>query len=143
MIIRKASITDINKLVSIGKKVKEFNISPNIKGFWDKAILQTLIKSKSDLILVAEENKNIIGFVIFTYNISTKKATFENAWVHPNYRGKSIISNLTKQGIKKLKSQGAKYICALVEVNNNHSIKFLKKHKFEKGFNFTWMHKKI
>jgi ribosomal protein S18 acetylase RimI-like enzyme len=93
--------------------------------------------------LVAKENDNLIGFVMFAHHVPTGKVTYENGWIHPGYRGRNIISNLTSQGLKKLKLRGAKYICTLVKVNNTSSIKFLEKNKFHKGFNFAWLHRTI
>jgi|SRR3989344_9367443 len=141
--IRKAKLKDVEKLILIGKKVSEFRVDSNVSGFWNKSQLVKLVRSKYDVILVAEEKDNIVGFVIFAHHIPTGKVTFENAWVHPNYRGKDIVSKLTKEGLKQLKSKGAKVICAYVEMDNENSRKFLEKNKFKKGHNFKWMYRSI
>jgi len=143
MNIRKAKLKDVEKLILIGKKVSEFRVDSNVSGFWSQIQLNKWIKSKSDVILIAEELNEIMGFVMFAHHIPTGKATFENGWLHKNYRGKDIISELTKEGLKQLKSKGAKYVCGLVKVKNDNSIKFLEKNKFKKGFDFTWMHRSI
>ncbi len=141
--IRKASKRDVKKLILIGKNVDEFQLGDSMKGFWSKSQLERWIKSRYDAILVAEEGKNIIGFVMFAHHVPTGKVTFENGWVHPDYRGKDVISNLTRKALKGLKRTGAKYVCALPSVKNINSIKFLEKNKFKKELDVKWMDRKI
>ena len=141
--IRNANVKDAIKLISIGKKVEEFKVDRNTKGWWSKEQLEKWARSKSDVILVAEEDKRIVCFVMFAHHTPTGKVTYENGWVDKKYRGKEIISELTKIGLKKLKAKGARYICGLVKKDNINSITFLEKNKFKKGFDFTWMHRTI
>lgn len=143
MEIRSALDTDIEELERIGKSVEEFRVDPKIKGFWTKKQLLKWIESKNDVILIAEEDNKIIGFVMFAHHIPTGKVTFENAWIDENFRGKNIIEELVSKGLKSLKEKGATYLCALSKTDNLASIKFLEKNKFMKGFDFTWMHREI
>ena len=141
--IRKANANDVAKLISIGKRVDEFKVDKETRGWWSKKQLEKWIKSKSDVVLVAEEDKRIVGFVMFAHHTPTGKVTYENGWIDREYRGKEIILELTKIGLKKLKAKGARYICGLVKKDNINSIIFLEKNKFKKGFDFTWMHRTI
>ncbi|MBI2629423.1 GNAT family N-acetyltransferase [Candidatus Pacearchaeota archaeon] len=141
--IRKAVIKDISKLLAIGRQIKEFKIDSKRPGFWSKKQLERWIKSKSDVILIAEENKNIIGFVFFAHHVPTGKVIFENAWIHPKYRGTGIINILTKEGVKQLKSKKANDLCSFVEIKNVRSRLFLEKNKFKRGLSFIWMYKEI
>ena len=136
-------VPDIPKIIKIGKITDEFRMDPNFKGFWSKEQLKDWINSKKDALIVAEINKEIIGFVMFAHHIPTGKVTFEDAWINKKFRGKGLIEKLTKEGIKDLKKKGATYICSLVKTDNIASIKFLEKNKFFKGFDFSWLHRKI
>jgi ribosomal protein S18 acetylase RimI-like enzyme len=85
---REATIKDINEIHRIASKVSEFSVSADTVNFWPKKILQNCVKSKSGLLLVAEENGKIIGFIIVNYNPTFSKAIIENIFVSPQYRGK-------------------------------------------------------
>ena len=141
--IRKAKVSDISFLEKIGKEVREFKVSKESKGFWNKEQLKNWILSKNDIILIAEDKEEIIGFVMFAHHVPTGKVTFENGWVRSDYRGKDIISKLTKEGLKQLKLKGARYVCGLVKKDNSSSIKFLRKNQFRKGSDFSWLHRKL
>jgi len=143
MKIRFMKISDISKIIQIGKSVEEFRVDSKVKGFWSKEQLANWVKSKKDSLIIAEENKEIIGFVLFAHHVPTGKVTFENAWINKNYRGKGIIERLVEEGIKDLKKKGATYLCGLAKIDNFASIKFLEKNKFMKGFDFSWLHRKI
>lgn len=141
--IRGMNNLDIPKIIKIGKSVEEFRVDSEVKGFWSKKQLENWIKSKKDSLIVAEEKNKIIGFVMFAHHVPTGKVTFENAWIDKNFRGKGIIEKLVTEGIKDLKKKGATYLCGLAKTDNFVSIKFLERNKFMKGFDFSWLHRKI
>jgi len=143
MKIRQAKKEDIEKIHSIAKKVKEFQVDPNMEGFWSKKDLEKWAKSKKDVFLVAEDNKQIVGFVTFTLHVPTGKVVFENAWVHRDYRKKRLASKLYREGIKQIKKKGGNYLIALVKEDAKSSMVFLKKNNFKKGYKFWWFHKPI
>jgi ribosomal protein S18 acetylase RimI-like enzyme len=141
--IRNMQISDIPKIIEIGKSVEEFRVDAKEKGFWSEQQLENWIKSEKDSLIVAEKDNEILGFVMFAHHIPTGKVTFENAWIDKKFRGKGLIEKLTKEGIKDLKKKGATYLCGLAKIDNSASIKFLEKNKFMKGFDFSWLHRKI
>lgn len=142
MKIRNAKLSDTEIILKRCSETEEFQVDPNIKESWSKDQIENLINSKDDVVLIAEENQ-LIGFVIFAHHVPTHKVTFENAWIDQGYRGKGIISKLTREGLKQLRKKGAIYICGLPKEDNQSSIKFLEKNKFKKGFKFIWMHRSI
>lgn len=141
--IRSMKISDIQDIIKIGKSIEEFRVDSKVKVFWSKEQLENWVKSKKDSLIVAGKDKKIVGFVLFAHHVPTGKVTFENAWIDKDYRGKGIIEDLVKEGIKDLKKKGATYLCGLAKTDNFASIKFLEKNKFMKGFDFSWMHRKI
>jgi len=134
---------DLDEVFNIGREIKEFKIDENFESFWNKEQLQNWIKSKSDVLLVAKEKEKIVGFILIAVHNPTQKATIENIWVHENYRKNGIANKLVAQGLNQLKEKNVKYICALAKVDNLVSIKFFEKNNFSKGYDFTWLHKKI
>lgn len=141
--IRSMKIQDISNIILIGKSVEEFRVDSKVKGFWSREQLENWVKSKKDSLIVAEKDKKIIGFVLFAHYVPTGKVTFENAWIDKDYRGKGIIGDLVKEGINDLKKKGATYLCGLAKTDNFASIKFLEKNKFMKGYDFSWLHRRI
>jgi len=103
--------------------------------------LVNCIKDKENLILVAKEKQQIIGFIIGAYNSSFKKATIENIYVNPDFRGKEVGKLLLNDLLTKLEELGCEYLCALTEIENNVAIKFFLNNRFNKGRTFVWLDK--
>ncbi len=143
MKIRKATKKDMEKLLEIGKSIKEFKVDKKENVFWSKKQLLNWVKSKKDIILIAAENKQIVGFIMFAHHVPTGKVILENVWVNQGLRRKNIAGKLIKKGLSQLKKKGAVYLCASAKINNFASIKFLEKNKFMRGFDFSWLHRKI
>lgn len=141
MRIRKAKKGDAGELIKIGNSVTEFEVDEKGNTFWDKQPLINWIESKKDVILVAEDKRKIVGFVMFACHTPTGKTTWENAWMNPNYRGKGIIDELYNKAEKELKKKGAKYICGLAKPSSKASIKMQKRLGFDEGLKFIWMGK--
>lgn len=72
-----------------------------------------------ELSMVAKDNKNIVGHILFTkVLIYNGKENFETlalapVSVLPNYQGKGIGSKLIKEGLKKAKEMGYKSVIVL------------------------------
>lgn len=56
MTIREATLNDIDKIHDLGRMVEEFNVSDETATFWPKHILRHCIQSKTDWLILAEEN---------------------------------------------------------------------------------------
>lgn len=142
IIIRKIKAQDIDALIKLGTKVKEFRVS-RLGNFWSKKQLLAWSKSNNDLMLVALKNQAIVGYALFSVHLPTKKATFENLWVNPNYRGQNIASLLVKHSQKKLKEININYLVAIVSADNKAIKNFLKLHRFSIGKKVIWVDKKL
>ena len=141
MKIRIATLEDTEPIHKLGNLVSEFQVSDEAPTFWPKKILINCIKGNNSPVLVAEENKQIIGFIIANYNPSFKKATIENIFVNPKNRGKEVGKLLLSQMLNKLKKLDCKYVCALTESHNNLAIEFFLKNEFNKGIDCVWLDK--
>lgn len=134
---------DIPEIMKISRNIDEFQVDPNFKENWSKEQLSNWIKSKRDIMFVAEEGKEIIGFIMLAHHVPTGKVTWENAWVKPNQRGKNIAGKMYKKAEKQLKKLGATYICAMARPTNKASKRMQEKLGFKEGYGFAWMHKNI
>jgi L-amino acid N-acyltransferase YncA len=139
MKIRSATLRDIDEIVKMGNLVDKFQVSKEVVTFWPKSILIKCMKSKTNPILVAEENEKIIGFIIANYNPNFKKAVLENIFIRKEYRRKDTGKLLLKFALEELSKLGCEYVCALCEEKNNVAIDFCIKNGFNRGINCVWV----
>lgn len=130
--------SDVKLVYDIGMKAEEFAISETSR-FWAKEQLYKWIDSKDDVLLVAEENREIIGYVTSQLHTPTGKATIENVYVDEQYRRRGTGSDLIQECLKQLEERGATYVCGMVKLKDRLTTEFLKSLGFNKGYDFVWM----
>jgi ribosomal protein S18 acetylase RimI-like enzyme len=143
MHIRAASIKDTKALNRLGQNVPEFSVNDGTVNFWPEPLLENAILSKDTLIFVAEEKREIIGFIIAAYNEGFKKSTIENIYVAPDSRNKGIGSMLLQRLIENLQQRGCKYIATLVPLDAHDAITLYQGAGFAKGGQFLWVDKAL
>jgi len=141
MKIRLAELEDIDKIVKLGNNVDEFKVSEKVVSFWPKKVIESCINSKNEIIIISEVEEQIIGFLIVNYNPTFSKAVFENVFVIEEFRNKGIAKKMLDLATKKLKENNCKYICSLVDINDNQGIGFYLKSGFNKGIDCVWLDK--
>lgn len=109
MKIRKATKKDITGCLKMQK-------SDNEGSYWEKDDLQNSIKDEHVIFLVAENKKEIIGYIIgFIVPSKRNEAMVHETRVLKKYRGQKIGTQLVNELNKKLFEKGAKIIYALIE----------------------------
>jgi len=105
IIIRNLEPTD-------AKAVSQLDKLYNPKDYYTISEVLKYYRKNKELVLVAEIEKKIIGFIIGTLKKYKKEkyGTIEMLFVHPKYRNKRIGTKLTKNLITKFKKFQAKYI---------------------------------
>lgn len=139
VLIREATINDVKTIHDIWKNISEFYTSDSTITFWPIEILEYSIDKENVLILVAEIEKKIVGFIILNINNSLKKAEVENIYVIPNYRWKWISDNLLKEAINRLLIWKIENVVAM----SYEAVDFFSRNWFEKWKNFYWMNLSI
>jgi L-amino acid N-acyltransferase YncA len=86
-------------------------------------------KSKNNYWVVAEKNKDIVGFA--NAEINNKEGKLTMLYIQKPFRNKGIGKKLTKARIKWIKSKKAKTISAGILLKNNASISNLKSFGFK------------
>ena len=110
----------------------------------EKAVQNWHIDRKDDIILVAEEENKIVGFILAILNQPEPNcAIIENLAVIPEYRGKKIGSQLLNECLKLLKLRGVSFVSISVKAHLARSINFWQKHGFKGKEHMLWMHKEI
>jgi ribosomal protein S18 acetylase RimI-like enzyme len=141
LIIKEASVDDIDEIHRLGEDVQEFDTTEEVVTFWPKHILKNCIDSKSDWILVARLDRKIVGFIICNNSPVFKKAVIENIYVEPKYRRNGIGKELLKALQKKISSTDCEYVVVFTEDDNDTSIGFYTSQGFNRGKNFAWIDK--
>lgn len=93
-----------------------------------------LRRMKYSLMLVAEKDKEIVGFANFSYVNDQHESELSAIYLLPKYQGKGIGSALLNSGCHQLKN--SKKIYVNVEKANKMGIQFYEKKGFEKLSSF-------
>ena len=137
--IRPAIPQDAAAIMQLGSAVNEFQVSEEVVTFWPKKIIDDIIQSKTNPILVAEMNDEIVGFVIANYNETFKKAIIENLFVKKELRGQNASDLLVNSLLNRLKTLGCQYVCTLIESSSLNAIKAYQRFGFNRGIDCVWL----
>ena len=126
--------SDISQIMVWGINTPAFN------GFWPEEVIHNFVKDGlSRGIYIG--GPTIIGFVLAAYQPITKKLTWENAYLEPNYRkldlGVIAFSEVWKEAVQR----GATFAEGLVEHSNHNPERILLKSGFKDLGLYHWYHK--
>ena len=131
---------DVVAVYNLASKEERFQVSGHTC-FWGKKELNSWAKEEGDICLVAEDQGEIIGFVLSQYHKPTGKATLENLFVKESYRNNGIGHTLFNMCSFALKENGATYQCGMVEPDNKIIFSMMKNSGFNKEKTFVWVDK--
>ena len=141
-IIRRLVEEDVNEVYELGLEREEFTTESG--SFWSPVQLKAWSESKSDVVLVAEDEGKIIGFSLYAQHIPTGKVTWENLYVLPEYRKSGAGSALIERGMEELGDLRCKYVMCCVNANDQtHFAEYLKKFGFKIYGSVLWVDKVI
>jgi hypothetical protein len=135
------SVTDVRKIHEMGKDQEGFKVADSQDScFWSLRQIEQWVEAKQDVLLVAEVDHEIAGFLLSIFHRPTCKATIENVFVVPRHRDGSLWKTLMDDGCTRLKQMGATYIHYLVRSNNPY-LPVFGRAGFQRGYEFTWFGK--
>jgi ribosomal-protein-alanine N-acetyltransferase len=124
MEIRKAKLSDLNQINKLNKKYFK-----EIRDF------KSLLKSKNDILIVLQNNKEIIAFSGIHLSKWNNLARIIDIFVHPDYRRRGLAGKLIKELIVLAKKNKARSLIAEAP-SLNPVLKLYKKSGFRKcGYN--------
>ncbi|MDE1871117.1 MAG: GNAT family N-acetyltransferase [Candidatus Micrarchaeota archaeon] len=133
--IRNMRKSDINAVYKMAVKARELQ-SSSLGRWYPKIALNVWLKSKGDdLLLVAEENRKVVGFLL-CYVHYKRWSLLDSMVVDPMHRRKGIATALINGASKRLKKLGVVYAQGLVRTNNSRTLKMMKKLGFNRGYDF-------
>lgn len=131
---------DLNTVYRMSVSVKQFKSSESL-GFWTKRGVSRWIRSPSDLMLVAEEDKKIIGFLMCIVHQPTESAIIESIYVGKKHRRKGIGRILVEECFARLRKRGIEYLYAEINHQNKETIEFFDSTGFSNGYAFVLVEK--
>lgn len=143
MQIRKALAEDVDAIYALGEKVAEFSVNEETVTFWPKDILVQAVSSSDTIVLVAEQDQEIAGFIIANLNTSLRKAIIENVYVSPDNRDAGIGSRLLNELLLSLNGTAIEYVSTLIPLDADNASSLYVEAGFSKGEPFLWLDKSL
>lgn len=137
--VRTATQDDVHAICSLGVVTPEFSVSDTTVAFWPRNIIENIVSSNAAIVLVAEDEGSICGFIIANCNASFQKVIIENICVRPEIRESGVGSALLRQLLRQASDAGFEYITTLVSTDS--SAKFYTQAGFGPGGQFQWYDK--
>lgn len=97
--------------------------------FWNYNILKNALQNPNNIILVAKDIQNIVGFAVI--NIVLDEATIENIVTKKDMRNKHIASNMIEEIIKICKEKRLSSLTLEVNSLNTPAINLYQKFNFK------------
>lgn len=136
MIIRRAKKADFEDYFKMKKQEeKDYSViigekvrypRPFVKKTFNKAV-----SSRLKAILVAEEEKKLIGYLDVEFYTKPKKGYIEDLFVYKEYRNRGIATKLISEFKKILKEKKYKYMTLEVNIKNKNAQKLYGKLGFK------------
>lgn len=132
--VREMTIDDFAEVFHLGEQLFTSDYSPSMYRTWDEYEITTLYNSDNELCLVAEWERELVGFALGT---TVDKAN--SAWkygylvwigVRPGIQKKGIGDALFNEIRKRMLDQGVRMIIIDTDADNEAGIRFFKKHGF-------------
>ena len=134
-------LTDSENIYKFGEVEKSFRVSEEIK-FYEKEELEEWIRKKKDILLIAMEKEEIVGFACCKV-MSSHWGVVDNLYVKEEWRKKGVGSLIFNKIIFLLKKKKIKYVNVLVDVMDSKTRGYLEKRGFKSQKEYVWMDKFI
>jgi len=132
VVVREATNKDINGIIEV---LKSIYLQDEV---WAREALQKLLATKDYVVLVAELNGAVIGFIDFYVLPSIyekwNEATINNFFVQRSHQNKGVGSRLLKEAVKRADEMGLGEFSVGTEKDNQRAINLYKKHGFVKEY---------
>ncbi len=132
------TIDDIPAVREIGNNSPELSVTEENSPFWSTERLVGWVKAHQDVMLVAEEGGEVVGFQITNIHLPSKVGYLSDLVVDESARGRGIGSQLVELTLEKMREMGVTYVYALTQVENIKIHNLLKKYNFDKCKKMVW-----
>jgi GNAT superfamily N-acetyltransferase len=127
-----ADLPALTKLLAV-LFAQEAEFTPNPEA-QHRGLLRIITNHDVGIVLVAKEDKKVLGMVILLYTVSTalgeRVALLEDMVVGPEARGRGVGSHLLKRAVSVAEAAGCLRITLLTDQLNLSAQRFYKRHGF-------------
>ncbi len=136
--IRPMTLDDVNEVYIIGSSTPEFSAG-DAATFWERDELERWVTlGVDDVLLIAEVNGQIGGFLLAKYHVPTKLGAIHDVFTKPEFRRNGVAEALEEEAILQLTQKGATYIYSVTQHDNQASMNLQEKVGFKKGKLMQW-----
>ena len=143
MIIRKMTVDDVEIVKAMGDSAPELSVTEGNSSFWSIKRLTQWVRYDSDVLLVAEHDKEVVGFLLTQIHSPSSTAYLSDIAVAEDARGEGVGSALIEYALEQLKLLDITYIYGLTQEHNIAIHSLLSKQQFERGEKMIWFDKRL
>ncbi len=139
--IRNGQTSDLEELYFLlnnGKENRDFDEGEEYPKKWIKNLI---LHKKENMVIIAYEDKELVGFLIAHLLKGIRDSILNNIYVKPKYRKKGIASLLLKNYESNAKKRGMKFSAAMSQTENKKIRNFNEKHNYKRGHKFYFYYK--
>jgi ribosomal protein S18 acetylase RimI-like enzyme len=134
LVVREMTIDDLPQVFHIGEEIFTAEFSPSLYRTWDEYEITTLFNTDSELCLVAEAEKEILGFALGTtvekHNSPWKYGYLVWLGVRKGLQQGGVGERLFREIKRRMKEQGVRIILIDTAADNEAAIRFFEKQGF-------------
>lgn len=131
--IRKGKLKDLKKIIKLLNKTPELSSGVGNKTYSNEWVSSCLKDKSRDLVLVAEDNGKLVGFLMAEIWKSKRYSFLSDVFIARRYRNKGVASELVNLYEKECKKKRINKLLMLALVKNSKIHKFLKKRHYKQG----------
>ena len=143
MKIRKGKISDARKIFNFLGSAPELHASKSNQDYDLKFVKSILNDKQSSIVIIAEEDKEIVGFIIGLLWPKIREAFTLDLFIRPEFRQRGIATKLNNEYERMLKEKDYNWITSFVLTNNFKMQKLKSKLNYKRGKKFIFYSKEI
>ena len=145
--IRGIEIDDIAPVFHLGERLFTSDESPNLYRTWDEYEVVEFYSSDRELCLVAEENHEVVGFVLAT-TIEKRHSAWKYGYlvwigVEERFQGKNLGSRLFKEYMSLMERERVGMLLVDIEAENVEAHRFFLKMGFQSPQNHIYLSRNL
>ncbi len=134
VVIREMEIEDLAEVFALGEEYFTAELWPSLYRTWDEYELVTMFASDGETCLVAEEDDEIVGFVLGTL-IEKRRSAWTYGYlvwlcVRESHRGTGVAGKLVDRLTELFIRDGARMLIVDTEAENEAAVRFFRNQGF-------------
>jgi ribosomal protein S18 acetylase RimI-like enzyme len=145
--IRTMEIDDIAPVFHLGERLFTSEESPNLYRTWDEYEIVEFYSGDRELCLVAEDGKDLVGFVLAT-TIEKRRSAWKYGYlvwigIDERYQGKKLGSRLFREYLALMEREGVNMLLVDIEAENVEAHRFFLKMGFQSPQNHIYLSRNL